>query len=122
MISVASSHFCCGLAEMGNFNYTGEKFTHYHRPNGNGSDTVVKAGKPTTREEILEKLKANTSRGGIICTTGVDQEYLNDILPTLGFVNIPFTNRTHYKTEVKLWFLDMNVFVNDILPREKKTA
>lgn len=120
VLSVRGTAFCCGLAELGNFNYTAKSFTHYHAGN-NGGWQQVGADKPTTREEVIEKLVSSCQGyGGVIATTGKDQEYVDELLPSLGFVFFEFQNRAHFRTGVKIWFLDMNKFFSEVLPREKE--
>jgi hypothetical protein len=103
-LQVLMTQFCCGMAELGNFNYVdppdGKKMTHYHKVGGWQSQPNAE---PTTKEEILERMK---SSGGVatVCTTGAGQEYLDAILPECGFTQVStFTNPSHANTPVKIW-------------------
>ena len=102
------SAYCCGLTELGNFNYIdppkGKKMTHYHKL---GGWEVQQNQDPTTKEELQATL-THVYGAGVICTTGAGQEYLDPTLKELGFVEAAgFTNPGHANTGVKLWFLDM---------------
>ena len=99
------SRFCCGMTEIGNFNYVdpegGKKMTHYHSINGSW------ASQPnadyTTKEDVLERIKYLTS-GNLICSTGAGQEYMDPILEEIGFRHVfTFVNPGHAQTPVKIW-------------------
>lgn len=100
--------YCCGLVELGNFNYIdppgGKKMTHYHKL---GGWSVQQNADPTTKEEIQAVLK-NIYAAGVICTTGAGQEYLEPVLEELGFKrSATFNNPGHAGTDVNLWFLNL---------------
>lgn len=104
-LSVINTQFCCGMSEMGNFDYIDPKdvsMAHYHKVGG-GWKTVDGKEKPgTTKEEILEKLKYTSS--GVIASTGKGQEYMEPILAECGFKHVfSFQNTGHYQTEIKVW-------------------
>ena len=107
-IAVAGSHFCCGVSEIGNFNYVKDRgprgFSHYHKVGGTWA--AQKAADPTTEEELKSVLRGVLySSGAVFCTTGADQEYMEPILRKVGFREQLFKNNTHEKGEVKLWLL-----------------
>lgn len=100
------STYCCGLVELGNFNYVdppdGKKMTHYH--NNGGGWAAQPNAEPTTKEQI-EKTLSTVYAAGVVCTTGAGQEYLDPILAEIGFTHAAsFQNPGHANTEVKLWF------------------
>ena len=113
-ITMLPSNFCCGIMEIGNFGYTEDRMPngtpHFHRPNGRGSDTVVKKAKPTTKQEVLDVIKTavNHGTGAIITSIGVHQEYMEPILLELGFEKFEFKNRCHERTKVGFFILDVN--------------
>lgn len=105
------SAYCCGLTELGNFNYIdppgGKKMTHYHNT---GGWSVQQNQDPTTKEDILAMLKMCYG-AGVVCTTGAGQEYLDPTLKEIGFVECAtFLNPGHANTPVKLWFFDLKGF------------
>lgn len=103
-LSLFSTQFCCGMSELGNFDYIdpeGTSMTHYHKVDGTWKTQDGKSKTGTTKEEIQNKIKyAN----GIIATTGKGQEYVEPLLLECGFKHIySFTNTGHYQTEIKVW-------------------
>lgn len=103
-LQVLMTQFCCGMAELGNFNYVdppgGKKMTHYHRVNG---WQAQQNAEPTTKEDILQRVRSGGGVG-VICTTGAGQEYLDSILPECGFKHVEtFINPSHANTPVKIW-------------------
>lgn len=111
---ISASHYSCGIMEMGNFNYVkdmGPKgMPHYHKIGG----WVRQAKAPETTEQeirfLLEGQVLQGGCGGVTCSTGADQEYVEPILEKLGFVGHEFVARSHEKGRVKLWFLDVNKY------------
>ena len=108
MISQIGSNFCCGVVEIGNFNYLKDRgpkgMPHYHK-SGSGWATQ-KAAEPTSIKELVQVLNSVTSySGAVICTTGADQEYMEPLLREVGFCENAFVNRGHEQGEVKFWFL-----------------
>lgn len=104
-LQVMMTQFCCGMAELGNFNYVdppgGKGMSHYHKV-GHGWQPQKNA-EPTTKDEILQRVR-NSGGVGVICTTGAGQEYLDPILPTCGFTHVStFINPSHANTPVKIW-------------------
>lgn len=97
--------FCCGMTELGNFNYDDppgtKQMTHYHKIN-NGWNPQPKNAVHTTEEEIKAQMKY--VGGGLLATTGAGQEYVEPILEKLGFKNVfTFTNPGHANTDIKVW-------------------
>jgi hypothetical protein len=102
-LQVQPSAFCCGLAELGNFNYQdpedGVKVTHYHRK---GTWQSVSNAQGTTLTQVKQAIAYNP--GAVLCTTGVGQEYMEPILKEAGFVHVfSYQNPGHAKTEIKMW-------------------
>jgi hypothetical protein len=109
-VTTAPSQFCCGMVELGNFNYVdppgGKKMTHYHKIHG--SWAVQQNNEPTTKADVLERM-GNKARTCYMCTTGAGQEYMEPILQEIGFYNtFTFINPDHAKTPVKLWVYSEN--------------
>lgn len=104
-LQVLGTQFCCGMSELGNFNYVdppdGVKMSHFHKVGGEWA-TQKNAG-PTTKEDVEQRIR-NTGSAAVVCTTGAGQEYLDDILPQCGFKHVStFINPGHANTPVKVW-------------------
>jgi hypothetical protein len=122
-IGITVSPYCCGIAMMGNFNYLKERgpkgLAHYHRPAVGSGWTVVGKGEPTTEKEIRDMVEhIKMSYGAIIATTGADQEYVDEILPRLGFTRQKFTNKIHEQGTVNIWILNTSEYTP--APKETK--
>lgn len=105
-ITVSPSKFCCGLQELGNFNYVdppgGKQMTHYHMIGG--SWRTQQNAKPSTKEDVLEKMRYVSTNSAILATTGAGQEYMDPVLQEIGFRHVyTFINSGHAKTPVKVW-------------------
>lgn len=103
-VTTQNSAYCCGMVELGNFNYVdppgGKKMTHFHKVGGTWK-TQANA-EPTTKEDILARMGVPGS--GFIATTGAGQEYLEPVLKEIGFTEAAeFRNPDHANTGVKLW-------------------
>lgn len=105
-LQVLASQFCCGMSELGNFNYVdppdGKKMTHYHKVGGGWS--TQQNQDPTTKEDIVQRMGYVDGIGALVCTTGAGQEYLDPILAEIGWDHVfTFVNPGHAKTPVKVW-------------------
>ena len=103
-LKVQGLAFCCGMSELGNFNYDDPPgtpaMTHYHKVNGWVSQP--KNADHTTEEQIRAQLQY--VGGAVMATTGAGQEYVEPILEKIGFQKVwSFINPGHAKTEVKVW-------------------
>ncbi len=103
-LTIRPLEFCCGATELGNFNYIdppdGKKMTHYHKVGGGWKSQPNAAG--TTKEEIQKQIQYQS--GGVVCSTGAGQEYLEPILSELGFRKVfTFINPGHAQTPVHIW-------------------
>lgn len=103
-ITTHPSTFCCGLVELGNFNYVdppgGKKMIHYHKLNNTWA--AQQNQEPNTKEDVLERMKYITS--GVVASTGAGQEYMDPILADIGFRHVfTFINPGHAQTPVKIW-------------------
>lgn len=125
MIASAPSHYCCGIVEIGNFEYTKDRGpkggNHFHKIGGGWQ--TQKAAPGTSEGEIRSVVFGLTKHyGGVICSTGADQEYLDDILPRLGFVRTDFTNVVHERGTVKFWFLASDKYLPGAIETPKAPA
>lgn len=102
-------YFCCGMQELGNFNYVdppgGKSMPHYHNIGG-GWRSQQNADK-TTKDEILKSMAGYG--GGVVCTTGAGQEYVEPILEEIGFKRVfTYKNPGHAQTPISLWAYSKN--------------
>lgn len=100
------SEYCCGLTELGNFDYIdppdGKKMTHYHKIGGSWS-VQGNAKEGTTKEQILATM-GRVHSAGYVCTTGAGQEYVEPLLAEIGFQNVfTYINPGHASTPIKMW-------------------
>lgn len=107
-ITTYPSTYCCGLQELGNFNYVdpegGKKMTHYHKIGQSWS--VQQNQDMSTKEDVLGRMGANQA---YIATTGAGQEYMDPILSEIGFKHVfTFINPGHAQTPVKVWCYSKN--------------
>jgi hypothetical protein len=103
-LRIECSKGCCGLAEIFNFNYSAISMDHFHREVG-GWAQIHQPQKKTSIEEIRKAIEHNQYYGGFFATIGVDQEYIEPLLLSVGFKKTEFLNRTHLKTKVTHFFL-----------------
>lgn len=97
-------NFCCGMTELGNFNYDDPpgtpQMTHYHKISGWVPQS--KHAEHTTEKEIRAQIQYVS--GGVLCTTGAGQEYVEPILAKIGFKHVfTYTNPGHANTDIKVW-------------------
>lgn len=123
-LTCAPSQFCCGMQELGNFNYVdppgGKRMTHYHKVGGSWKSQPN--AEPTTKEEVMATI-ARYTNGGIIATTGAGQEYMDPVLEECGFKCVTvFRNPGHANTAVKIWTKVLNEYVPDPPAKEKTGA
>lgn len=109
-LAIRGLEYCCGMVELGNFNYVdppgGKKMTHYHKLDGSWSSQQNAI--PTTKEEVLERMRGSEGMG-IMCSTGAGQEYLEPILEEIGFSRVfTFRNPGHANTPVSVWVYSKN--------------
>jgi hypothetical protein len=119
-IQTQNSAYCCGMVELGNFNYVdppdGKKMVHYHKVGG--SWQVQRDNDYTTKEDVKRAMEVPGA--GFIATTGAGQEYMDPILAELGFKHVStFINPGHAGTPVKLWVFSRHMV--DAKPEEKKS-
>jgi hypothetical protein len=103
-ITSRPSTYCCGMTELGNFNYVdppdGKKMTHYHMIGG--SWATQQNQEPSTKEDLVNAMKYLNA--AVLATTGAGQEYMDPILEEVGFRHVfTFVNPGHAQTPVKVW-------------------
>lgn len=102
-------YFCCGAVELGNFNYVdpkdGKQMPHYH--NIGGSWKAQQNAAESTEKDILDAIRY--ASGGVICSTGAGQEYVEPILEKIGFKRVfTFRNSGHAQTPISIWCYSKN--------------
>lgn len=107
-LRIQPTQFCCGLAELGNFNYIdppdGKRMTHYHKVGSGWQTQQNVAPEDGTSLADIKQVVAQNYSSGMICTTGAGQEYVEPLLAEAGFEHIStFYNPGHANTAVKVW-------------------
>lgn len=105
-VRVSPLQYCCGMWELGNFNYIdlpgSKSMTHFHKMSG-WSSQRSRPDDPTTYEDVANALKP-CGNAGVVCTTGSGQEYMDSVLVACGFEHVStFVNPGHAQTPVKVW-------------------